>query len=69
MLLPEPQYVTDSIGNKVAVIIPISTYKSILEELEELEDITLYDEAIKCTEPSVPIDLAFEILDARREAN
>jgi len=31
------------------------------EELDELEDIGLYDEAINANEPSIPIDEAFKI--------
>ena len=39
------QYVTDSHGEKIAVILPIKDYKKMMEELEDLEDIKLYDEA------------------------
>ena len=41
------QFITDSNGKKVAVILPINDYQKILEELEDLEDIRLYDEAKK----------------------
>ena len=41
------QYITDKKGKKVAVIVPIDEYSRIIEELEELEDIRLYDEAKK----------------------
>ena len=40
-----PQYITDYQGNKVSVVIPLHEYEQILEELDELEDIRLYDEA------------------------
>lgn len=39
------QFVTNLKGEKVAVIVPIHEYEKMLEELEELEDIRLYDEA------------------------
>ncbi len=45
-----PQYITDSNGNKLSVILPIDAYEDILkqlEELENLEDVRLYDEAKK----------------------
>jgi hypothetical protein len=42
-----PQYLTDSKGKKKAVLLPIKEYTLLLEELEELEDIKLYDEAKK----------------------
>jgi len=42
-----PKYITDGSGNKNAVVLPIKEYTKLLEELEELEDIRLYDEAKK----------------------
>ncbi|NPA36167.1 MAG: hypothetical protein GXO47_04895 [Chlorobi bacterium] len=42
-----PQFITDEKGNKISVILPLDEYEKILEELEELEDIRLYDEAKK----------------------
>jgi hypothetical protein len=42
-------------------------YKKILEELEELEDIRSFDEAMADKKPSVPIDKAFKALDAKRK--
>lgn len=48
------QFVTDNKGNKVAVIIPIDDYNKIVEGLEELDDIKLYDKAKK--EPHVFVD-------------
>lgn len=39
------QYITDPSGKKVSVILPIKEFNSILEELEELQDIRLYDQA------------------------
>jgi hypothetical protein len=36
-----------------------------MEELEELEDIKLYDEAIKAKETSIPIDEAFKMIEAK----
>jgi hypothetical protein len=36
-----------------------------VEELEELEDICLYDEAKVSKEPSLPIDQAFKLIKAK----
>ncbi len=44
---PGQQFITDDQGKKVAVILPIEEYKKMMEELEELEDIRLYDQAKK----------------------
>ena len=59
MLTVNPQYITDNTGKKISVVIPIKTFKSIMEELEDLEDLRLYDEAKKSNEDSIPIDEAF----------
>lgn len=40
-----PQYIKDAKGNKSLVVLPVKEFESIMEELEELEDIRLYDEA------------------------
>ena len=47
MLTLHPQYIKDSNGNKSMVILPAQEFDTIMEELEELEDIKLYDEAKK----------------------
>ncbi|MEO7311331.1 MAG: hypothetical protein ABIX01_13095 [Chitinophagaceae bacterium] len=62
-----PQYITDNKGNKLSVVLPMNDFKKIMDELEELEDIRLYDEAMARKEPSMPIDKAFKMLDAKRK--
>jgi hypothetical protein len=66
MLTLHPQYITDKAGKKISVVIPMKDFKAIMEELEELEDIKRYDEAKKSNEPSIPIDEAFKMIDAKR---
>ena len=61
-----PQYITDSSGKKISAVIPIKDFEKIMEDLEELEDIKLYDEAIIANEPSIPIDLAFKQIENKR---
>ena len=41
------QFLTDNNGNKLAVLLPIKDYDKIISDLEELDDIRLYDEAMK----------------------
>lgn len=48
------QYVTDDNGNKLAVILPIKEYHKMLEDLEELEDIKLYDKIKAKKEETIP---------------
>jgi hypothetical protein len=62
-----PQYITDKKGKKISVVLPIKEYKSIVEELEELEDIKLYDDAKAANDPSYPIDVAFKMVEAKRK--
>lgn len=38
------QFITDNKGKKISVVLPLSDYKKMQEELDELEDIRLYDE-------------------------
>ncbi|MDZ4845528.1 MAG: hypothetical protein SH857_08265 [Chitinophagales bacterium] len=68
MLTVRPQYITDNSGKKISVVLPLKDFKVILEELEELEDIRLYDEAKKSKEPSIPIDKAFKMIEAKRKS-
>ncbi len=58
MLNIHPQYITDTAGKKL-VILPMKEFKTLIEELEDLEDVKLYDRAKADKEPSVPIDEAF----------
>ncbi len=48
------QFITDSDGKKHAVILSMKEYKKIVEELEELEDIKMYDEVKSKNEKSIP---------------
>lgn len=68
MLTKNPQYITDDSGKKISVVIPIKDFKAILEDLEEFEDIKLYDKAKKSEEPSIPLDEAFKIIEAKRKS-
>jgi len=66
ILITQPQYIIDDSGKKISVVIPIKDFKAILEDLEEFEDIKLYDKAKKSEEPSIPIDEAFKIIESKR---
>lgn len=66
MLTIKPQYITDAKGKKLSVILPIKDFQTLIEELEDLYDQRLYDEAKADNESSIPIDDAFKLLDAKR---
>ena len=41
MLAIHPNYITDNQGRKISAVLPIKEFKTLLEDLEELEDIRL----------------------------
>lgn len=61
------QFLVDDTGKKVSIVLPIKEYQHILEQLEELEDIQLYDAGKKSQEPAIPIDEAFKAIEAQRK--
>jgi len=49
------------------VIIPFTEFNTLMEELEEMEDVRLYDEAKKNDSGErITMDEAFSIIEARR---
>ena len=50
-----PQYITDERGNRVSVVLPIEQWQQMLDELEELDDIRLYDEVKARNEPTISL--------------
>jgi hypothetical protein len=62
------QFITDDNGNKLAVILPIKEYQKIIEGLEDLEDIRLYDQAKKNdTGERIPMKDAFKLIEGKRK--
>jgi len=41
LLTIHPQYIIDSTGKKISAVLSIKKFKTIMEELEKLEDIKL----------------------------
>jgi len=57
----ETQFVTDKSGNKVAVILPIKDYEQMVEDLEDVQDVKLYDKAKKEDDGQrIPLDQYLE---------
>ena len=67
MLTVHPQFITDKEGNKISVVLPIKEFEQLLEEMEDLEDVQLYDAAKASAEESIPIDEAFRQIEAERQ--
>ena len=66
MLTIHPQYILDHEGNKISVVLPIQEYECLIEELEVIEDIRLYDEAKSTDDPSFPVEEAFKMIERER---
>ena len=64
MVKVHPQYITGTAGQKL-VVLPISEFDSLMEELDQREDIRLFDMAVLANEPSVSAVEAFTKLDKR----
>ena len=50
------QFIIDDLGNKIAVILPVKDYEKMLDELEEKEDIKLYDLVKSRKEERIPLE-------------
>jgi len=46
MVTVHPQYIKDTNSNESFVILPVREFDAIMEGLEDLEDVRLYDEAM-----------------------
>ncbi len=64
------RYVVDENGKRVAVLLEVEEYERMIEELEELEDIRAYDEAVAELERGedelIPFDQAVREIEEGR---
>ena len=68
MIAVHPQYINDINGKKSMVILPVKEFEILMDELEDLEDIRLYDEAKKNdTGERIPMEQAFKMIEAKRK--
>lgn len=65
--MSNPQFITNKKGKRLSVVLSIKDYEQMLADLEELQDIRLYDEAKKSKDSSVPADKAFKLVETRRK--
>ena len=66
MITFKEHYVVDEIGNRVAVVLDISDYYKLLEELEELESICAYDAAKSSGGEAIPFEQAVAEIEQDR---
>ena len=60
------QYVVDTEGNHVAVIVDIQFYRRLLDAWEELETIQAYDLAKASGEQPIPLEVALRRVEEGR---
>ncbi|MFP4459781.1 MAG: hypothetical protein ACLFSQ_09365 [Candidatus Zixiibacteriota bacterium] len=58
MLKVHPEYLIDKEKKAKAIVLPISEWEQILEELEELDDIRAYDKAKSKNDESIDFETA-----------
>ncbi len=63
----DEQILVDTKGNPVAVQIPISQYKKMLELMEEMEDIKAYKKAKKNKSEWIPFEEALATIEAKKK--
>ena len=66
MVTVNPQYIKDTAGKKL-VVLPAKQFDSMMEELEELEDIKRFEAAKKRKQSFVDADIAFKQIEAKRK--
>ncbi|MCH8225236.1 MAG: hypothetical protein IIC97_05155 [Chloroflexi bacterium] len=60
------RFVIDEQGERVAVLLDIKDYETLLEELEELEAVRAYDAAKGSGDVSIPFDRAVDEIERER---
>ena len=68
MIVINPQYIKDTAGKKL-VVLPANQFNSIMEELDDLEDIKRYDKAKKRKQVFTDAEIAFKKIEAKRKKN
>ena len=67
MLKVHPQYIKDANGNKSMVILPAKEFDALMEAIEDMEDVRLYDKAKKNDDGErIPMELAFKMIEDKR---
>ena len=66
--ISEPgRFITDSAGNRVAVILDIDQYEALLDAVEDLEDLRAFDEAKASEDEAIPFEQAIREIEQARQ--
>jgi PHD/YefM family antitoxin component YafN of YafNO toxin-antitoxin module len=68
MVTIHPEYVVDKDKHPRAVLLPISEWEQVMEELEELDDIRAYDKIKESAEDSISLDQAVREIQEGHDA-
>ena len=63
MMKIKEKFITDKKGRKISVILPIKDYRNLLDQLEELEEIKLFDQLKSQNEELIPFEQAIEEIE------
>jgi len=70
LLTLHPQFIKDANGKKSMVVLSAKEFESIMEELEDIEDVRLYDEAKKNDDGTrIPAEEVFKMIEEKRNKN
>jgi len=60
------RFITDSAGNRIAVILDLKHYEELVQAKEELEDIHAFDEAKTTEDEAIPFEQAVREIEQER---
>lgn len=69
MISIHPQFIKDSNGNETLVVLRSKEFYSIMEELDDLADVRLYDQAKKGKQEFIDAEQAFKEIEKMRKKN
>jgi len=67
MTITKEKYIINKKGKPIQVVLDISDYEKILDELEELDCIRVYDEAKKSNGKLIPFKQAIKEIESQRK--
>ena len=66
MITLNERFVIDNKGERVGVLLDIEAYRRLLDELEELESLRAYDDAVSSRGEAVPFEQAVTEIERKR---